>query len=100
MDIFHYKRNDYLVVIDYYSRWIEIKQMISLTFDCVISRVKAVFTTHGIPDVMVSEYRRQFVSDEFSKFAKSCRFVQHTANPYSPQENGWQRELCRRRKDC
>ena len=40
MDIFHYKRNDYLVIIDYYSRWIEIKQLTSLTSDCVISRVK------------------------------------------------------------
>ena len=41
MDIFrHYKRNDYLVIIDYYSRWVEIKQLTSLTSDCVISRVK------------------------------------------------------------
>ena len=47
MDIFHYKRNDYLVIIDYYSRWIAIKQLTSLTSDCVISRVKTVFTTHG-----------------------------------------------------
>ena len=61
MDIFHYKRNDYLVIIDYYSRWIEIKQLTSLTSDCVISRVKTVFTTHGIPDVVVSDNGRQFV---------------------------------------
>ena len=74
MDIFHYKRNDYLVIIDYYSRWIEIKQFTSLTSDCVISRVKTVFTTHGIPDVVVSNNGRQFVSDEFRKFAKSWCF--------------------------
>ena len=55
MDIFHYKRNDYLVIIDYYSRWIEIKQLISLTSDYVISPVKTVFTTHDIPDVVVSD---------------------------------------------
>ena len=54
MDIFHYKRNDYLVIIDYYSRWIEIKQLTSLTSDCVSSRVKTVFSTHGIPDVVLS----------------------------------------------
>ena len=52
IDIFHYTRNDYLVIIDYYSRWIEIKQLISLklTSDWVISLIKTVFTTHGIPD--------------------------------------------------
>ena len=88
MDIFHYKRNDYLVIIDYYSRWIEIKQLTSLTSDCVISHVKTVFTTHGIPDVVVSDNGRQFAWDEFRKFAKSWCFAQHTKNPYSPQENG------------
>ena len=88
MDIFHYKRNDYLVIIDYYSRWIEIKQSISLASDCVISRIKTVFTSHGIPDVVILDNGRQFVLDEFSKFAKSWCVDQHTTNPYSPQDNG------------
>ena len=85
MDIFHYKRNDYLVIIDYYSRRIEIIQLTSLTSDCVTSRVKTVFTMHGIPDMVVSDSERQFISDEFMKFAKSWCFAQHTTNPYSPQ---------------
>ena len=79
MYIFHYKRNDYLVIIDYFSRWIEIKQLTSLTSDCLISRVKTVFTTHGIPDVVVSYNGKQFISDEFRKFAKSWCFAQHTS---------------------
>ena len=87
MDIFHYKRNNYLVIIDYYSRWIEIKQLTSPTSDCVICRLKAVFATRGIPDVVVSDNGRQFISDELRKFAKSWCFAQHTTNPYSPQEN-------------
>ena len=88
MVIFHYKRNYYLVIVDYYSRWIEIKQLTNLTSDCVISRVKTVFTTHGIPDVVVSDNGRQFVSDDFRKFAKSWCFASYTTNPYSPQGNG------------
>ena len=88
MDIFHYKRHDYLVIIDYYSRWIEIKHVTSLTPDCVISRVKNVFTTHGIPDLVVSDNGRQFDSDDFRKFAKSWCLAQHTIHPYSLQENG------------
>ena len=88
MDIFHYKRNDYLVIIDYYSRWIEIKQFTNLTSVCVMNRVKTVCTTHGIPDVLVTDNGRQFVSDQFRKFAKLWCFAQHTTNPSSPQENG------------
>ena len=81
-------KEEYLVVIDYYSRWIEIKQLTALTLDCVISHLKALFTTHGIPDVVVSDNGRQFVSDEFKRFAESWCFAQHTTNPYSLQENG------------
>ena len=58
IDIFHYKRNEYLVIIEYYSRWIEIKQLTRLTSAYVMSRVKTVFTTHGIPDVVVSDNGR------------------------------------------
>ena len=79
---------DYLVIIDYYSRWIEIKQLTSLTSACVISRVKTVFITHGVPDVVVSDNGRQFVSDEFKRFVDEMCFTQHTTNPYFAQENG------------
>ena len=88
MDICQHKHKDYLVIIDYYSRWIEIKQLTSLTSACVISCVKAVFITHGVPDVVVSDNGRQFVSDEFKRFADEMCFTQQTTNPYFAQENG------------
>ena len=88
MVICQHKRNDYLVIVDYYSRWIEIKQLTNLTSACVISRVKAVFITHGGPDVVVSDNGRQFVSDEFKRFADEICFTQQTTNPYFAQENG------------
>ena len=44
---------------------------------CVISRVKSLFTMHGISDVVASDNSRKFVSDEFRKFARSWCFAQH-----------------------
>ena len=88
MDICQHNRKDYLVIIDYYSRWVEIKQLTSLTSACVISRVKAAFITHGVPDVVVSDNGRQFVSDEFKRFADEMCFTQQTTNLYFAQENG------------
>ena len=82
------QRKDCLVIIDYYSRWIEIKQLTSLTSACVISRVKAVVITHGFPDVVVSDNGRQFVSDELKRFADEMCFTQQTTNPYFARENG------------
>ena len=90
MDICQHKRKYYLIIVYYYSRWIEIKQLTNLTSACVISRVKAVFITHGVPDVVVSDNGRQFVSDEFKRFADEICFTQQTTNPYFAQENGMQ----------
>ena len=88
MDICQPKRKAYLVIVDYYSRWIEIKHLTNLTSACVISRVKAVFITHSVPDVVVSDNGRQFVSGEFKRFADEICFTQQTTNPYFAQENG------------
>ena len=44
------------------------------------------FTTHGIADVVVSDNTRQFISDEFRKFAKSK--AHRTTKQYSPLQNG------------
>ena len=48
----------------------------------------AVFITHGVPDVVVSYNCRQFVSDEFKRFADETCFTQQTTNPYFELENG------------
>ena len=66
----------------------EIKQLTSLTSACVISRAKAIFLTHGVPYVVVSDSGLQFVSDEFKRFADEMGFTQQTTNPYFAQENG------------
>ena len=58
IDICQHQRNDYLVIIDYYSRWIEVKQLTSLTTECVITRLKAVFITHGVPGIIISDNGR------------------------------------------
>ena len=48
-NICQHKRMDYLVIIDYYSQWIEVKELTIVTSECVISRIKGLFIAHDVP---------------------------------------------------
>ena len=48
---------DYLVVIDYYSRWLGILQLHSITASVAIDTFRQIFPTHEIPEVTVSDKR-------------------------------------------
>ena len=98
-DLFEYKKKMFLVVVDYYSRWIEVKQLTTTTSASVISRLKAIFTTFGIPDVLITDNGPQFSAGEFAAFAKNWGFGHHTTNPYKPQENGMAERAVRTAKE-
>lgn len=47
-DLFQLKDSTYLLVVDYYSRYVEIQKLTSITSAGVISALKAIFSRHGI----------------------------------------------------
>lgn len=55
MDILTYKAKDYLAIIDYYSKWIEIKVLKHKDSNTIIKILKSIFSTHGIPKIIVSD---------------------------------------------
>ncbi len=87
-DLFQQSNKTYLVIIDYFSRWIEIKPLPSTTASIVIARLKGVFASHGIPDSVRSDNGPQFTSHEYIQFAKSYGFEIATSSPHFPQSNG------------
>ena len=76
MDLFELNGKLYLVIVDYYSRWVEFRKLTSLTSEHTIEVMKEVFATHGIPDVIMSDNGPQFSAEAFlrpyahNKFAK------------------------------
>ena len=87
-DICDFKGQNYLVVIDYYSRYLEILLLSRLTSEVVIAKFKSIFAHHGIPETLVTDNGRQFTSGEFQKFAETWNFTHVTSSPYYPQSNG------------
>ena len=45
----------YLIVVDYYSNFSEIELLENLSADEVISKLKKIFSIHGIPEEIVSD---------------------------------------------
>ena len=88
-DLFEFKKQHYLVLFDYYSRYIEISNLRqNTTSGAVINSLKNIFARHGIPQLVFTDNAKQFDSTEFKNFSKSWQFVHDTSSPHYPQSNG------------
>ena len=54
VDLFEHGRRTYLITVSYYSRWVEIKLLTTQTAKSVITAAKELFSTHGIPDIVMT----------------------------------------------
>ena len=54
-DLFMWKGKNYLLVIDYFSRFIEIAKLTGTTAMDIINQTKSIFARHGIPETVISD---------------------------------------------
>ena len=88
VDIFELQRKQYLVIVDYYSGFVEFDLLTHITTKQVVNHCKSQFSRHGIPDILISDNGPQFSSHEFQQFTKRYQIDHHTSSPYHPQSNG------------
>ena len=87
-DLFYMNRSNYILIIDYFSRFIEVIKLKGTTSGGVIEALKSVFSCHGIPEIIMSDNGPQYSSSEFNVFAKKYNFSHVTSSPLFPQSNG------------
>ena len=87
-DLFEVEGKVYLIVVDYYSRWFEIRRLKDQSSARVISVLKELFSMHGIPHIIVLDNGPQFSSDAFHLFTTEYDFVHVTSLPKYPKANG------------
>ncbi|KAK3732551.1 hypothetical protein QZH41_017842, partial [Actinostola sp. cb2023] len=87
-DLFTWNGGNYIVVVDYYSRYWEVSSLHNTTSTSVIEKLKQFFARHGIPETLKSDNGPQYSSAEFAKFAAVWKFSHVTSSPKYPQSNG------------
>ncbi|UYV66983.1 K02A2.6-like [Cordylochernes scorpioides] len=78
----------FLVIVDAYTKWLEIFILKEITSRTIIYHLRQVFARFGLPELLVTDNGRQFVSKEFEEFTK-MNGIRHTkTSPYNPSTNG------------
>ena len=88
LDLFTLEGKDYLISVDYYSDFWELDRLHSTTTAAVTAKLKPHFARWGIPEEIVTDNGRQFVSDEFAEFAGLWEFRHVTSSPFYSRSNG------------
>lgn len=88
VDICHHNGKNYLITVDYFSRWIEMPQLAHLTTKYVTDHLLSQFARWGIPEEIRSDGGPQFSSYEFKQFCSSLNIIHTMSSPYNPQSNG------------
>ena len=83
LDIMTHKGKDYLVAVDYLSKFPEIALLERKTAACVIMHLTWMFARHGIADHLMSD-NMSFASCEFQAFAKEWRVKLTTSSRRMP----------------
>ena len=83
-DLFQLKGSDYIVIVDYFSRYPEVHKLTTTTSKNIINSLKTAFACHGIPETLRTDNGPQFNSIEFTEFAKQYDFTHTTSSPHFP----------------
>lgn len=87
-DFLSFDQKMYLVVVDYYSKFIEMVNVTKNNAFTVINCFKSIFSRFGIPVQLVTDGGPPFSSVEFQNFVKSWKIQHVKSSPYHPKSNG------------
>lgn len=79
-DLFTLPNKEYVVLIDSYSDFVEVRHLKTTTSATLIEFFKEQFSRHGLPDVLMTDNGPQYTSQEFTDFAREWEF-KHLSSP-------------------
>ncbi|KYN15068.1 Uncharacterized protein K02A2.6 [Trachymyrmex cornetzi] len=86
-DLFQHKDKNYIIFVDYFSRYFEMAELRSTSSSAVIEVAKKIFARFGVPETMRADNGPQY-REEFRQFANEWHFRLITSSPYHPRSNG------------
>lgn len=88
LDFFYCCSKNFLILVDAFSRWLEVILMTNTTAAHLISALRPIFSRFGDPRTLVTDNGPPFGSEEFRKFCDESRITLLHSPPYNPQSNG------------
>lgn len=74
MDFFEWQGKVFMLAVDYFSRWIELCHLECQTSTETITKIKSIFSMHGIPDLALSYNGPQFTVRTMGKMLTKARY--------------------------
>ena len=89
VDLFSLFEENYIIIVDYYSKYVDVSHLRNETATCVINNTKKTFSRYGIPKLVFSDNGSQFTNEEFKKFANEWDFSHDTSSPEYPKSKAF-----------
>ena len=88
-DIFYWKRMDFLIVADVFSKYFLVRKLANSTSAAVCAEIAAIVTELGLPHIIRSDNGPCYNSKEFQQLLQCYNIIHHTSNPHHPRSNGF-----------
>ena len=87
-DLFYFRKQDFLVLIDYFLKFLIVRKILNSTLNAVIKELGLIFTEFRKPFILYSDNGPCYASQEFQFFMKDWNIKSITSSAYFHQSNG------------
>ena len=87
-DIFYWKRMDFLIVADVFSKYFLVRKLANSSSVAVCAEIATILTELGLPHIR-SDNGPCYNSKEFQQLLQHYNITHHTSSPHHPRANGF-----------
>ena len=88
-DIFYWKRMDFLIVADVFSKYFLVRKLANSTSAAVCAEIATIVTELGLPHIIRSDNGPCYNSKEFQQLLQCYNITHHTCSSHHPRSNGF-----------
>ena len=94
-DIFYWKRMDFLIVVDVFSKYFIVRKLSNSTSAAICAELATIVTELGLPHIIRSDNGPCYNSKEFQQFLQQYNITHQTSSPHHPRSNGFVERMVR-----
>ena len=88
-DIFYWKRMDFLIVADVFSKYFLVRKLTNSSSAAVCAKIATIVTELGLPHVIKSDNGPCYNSKEFQQMLQYYNITHQTSSPHHPRSNSF-----------